>query len=196
VHSQATIGVLALQGAFARHAQVLVELGHAVRLVREPRDFEGLGGLVLPGGESSVQLEMIARLGLEGPLAELSASGRPVLATCAGLILLARGVTGPVQKSFGAIDIDVKRNGWGRQQDSFEASSDQSLPGDTLPLPLIFIRAPRIERLGFGVEVLATFRGEAVLVRERNITGATFHPELTGDRRVHARVFGGAASDG
>jgi pyridoxal 5'-phosphate synthase pdxT subunit len=184
------IGVLAVQGAFARHAQVLSDLGHDARLVREPRDFVGLDGIVLPGGESTVQLEMIGRLALEAPLRELCASERPVLATCAGLILLAHAVTDPAQKSFDAIDIDVVRNGWGRQLDSFQALSDQSLPGDSEPLPLVFIRAPRIGRVGRRAEVLASFRGEPVLVSQRNVTGATFHPELTGDPRVHARVFG------
>jgi 5'-phosphate synthase pdxT subunit len=185
-----TIGVLAVQGAFARHAQVLSELGHEPRLVREPRDFTGLAGIVLPGGESTVQLEMIGRLGLEPPLVELCRSERPVLATCAGLILLAHGVTQPEQKSFDLIDVDVQRNGWGRQLDSFEAVSDQNLPGQREPLPLVFIRAPRIARVGARVTVLASFRGEPVLVQQRNVTGATFHPELTGDHRVHARVFG------
>jgi pyridoxal 5'-phosphate synthase pdxT subunit len=186
------VGVLAVQGAFARHAQVLVELGHEVRELREPRDFAGLDGLVLPGGESTVQLQMIGRLGLEAPLRELCQSDRPVLATCAGLILLAHGVTDPLQASFDLIDVDVQRNGWGRQLDSFEAASDQSLPGEAEPLPLVFIRAPRIGRVGARVQVLASFRAEPVLVQQRNITGATFHPELTGDPRLHARVFGRA----
>jgi pyridoxal 5'-phosphate synthase pdxT subunit len=187
-----TIGVLAVQGAFARHAQVLSELGHEPRLVREPRDFAGLGGLVLPGGESTVQLEMIGRLGLEPPLVELCRSERPVLATCAGLILLAHGVTQPEQKSFDVIDVDVQRNGWGRQLDSFEAFSDQNLPEQASPLPLVFIRAPRIARVGSKVTLLGSFRGEPVLVQQKNVTGATFHPELTGDARVHAHVFGDA----
>jgi 5'-phosphate synthase pdxT subunit len=185
-----TIGVLAVQGAFARHAQVLSELGHEPRLLREPRDFAGLDGLVLPGGESTVQLDMIGRLQLEPPLVELCRGERPVLATCAGLILLAHGVTQPEQKSFDVIDVDVQRNGWGRQLDSFEAASDQNLPGQTTPLPLVFIRAPRIARVGAGVTLLGSFRGEPVLVQQRNVTGATFHPELTGDARVHAYVFG------
>jgi 5'-phosphate synthase pdxT subunit len=192
VSGKRTVGVLAVQGAFARHAQVLGELGHDVRLVREPRDFEGLGGLVLPGGESTVQLEMIGRLGLEAPLRALANSHCPVLATCAGLILIAHSVTEPMQKSFDVIDVDVARNAWGRQLDSFEASSDEPLPGDVLPLSLIFIRAPRIARVGPRGVVLARFNAEPVLVSERNITAATFHPELTGDNRVHARVFGNA----
>jgi len=197
-----TLGVLAVQGAFARHAEVLGGLGHAVRLIRDARDVAGLDGLVLPGGESTVQLDLIARLELEPALLELIGSGRPVLATCAGLILLARGVSRPAQRSLGALDVDVARNAYGRQLDSFEASSDELWPAESsaapadaapAPLPLVFIRAPRIERVGAGVEVLARHRGEPVLVRQRNVTAATFHPELGADARVHAAVFGRAA---
>jgi pyridoxal 5'-phosphate synthase pdxT subunit len=194
------LGVLALQGAFARHAQRLAERGHDVRLVRDARDFTGLGGLVLPGGESTVQLDLLARLGLEDKLVDMVRAGVPVLATCAGLILLARGVAHPAQRSFGLLDVDVARNAYGRQLDSFEASSDEAWPpagalgsassGERSPLPLVFIRAPRIERLGDRVEVLVRHRGEPVLVREGNITAATFHPELTSDPRVHDAVFG------
>jgi 5'-phosphate synthase pdxT subunit len=193
------LGVLALQGAFARHAQRLAERGHDVRLVRDARDFTGLGGLVLPGGESTVQLDLLARLGLEEMLVGLVRSGVPVLATCAGLILLARGVAHPAQRSFGLLDVDVARNAYGRQLDSFEASADEAWPAEAhtsasarepSPLPLVFIRAPRIERVGDRVEVLARHRGEPVLVREGNVTAATFHPELTSDPRVHDAVFG------
>jgi pyridoxal 5'-phosphate synthase pdxT subunit len=196
------LGVLALQGAFARHAERLAELGHEVRLVRDARDFTGLAGLVLPGGESTVQLDLLARLGLENKLVELVRARVPVLATCAGLILLARGVANPAQRSFGLLDVDVARNAYGRQLDSFEARSDEAWPPAELgapgdpgpeepsPLPLVFIRAPRIERVGARVEVLARHRGEPVLVREGNVTAATFHPELTSDPRVHHAVFG------
>jgi 5'-phosphate synthase pdxT subunit len=194
------LGVLALQGAFARHAERLAERGHDVRLVRDARDFTGLGGLVLPGGESTVQLDLLARLGLEDKLVHVVRAGVPVLATCAGLILLARGVAHPAQRSFGLLDVDVARNAYGRQLDSFEASSDEAWPpagvlesagsGERSPLPLVFIRAPRIQRVGDRVEVLARHRGEPVLVREGNITAATFHPELTSDPRVHDAVFG------
>jgi 5'-phosphate synthase pdxT subunit len=192
--SMARIGVLAVQGAFARHAEVLRALGHEVQLVRDARDFVGLEGLTLPGGESTVQLELIARLGLETPLRVLIARGAPVLATCAGLILLARTVTGPAQASFDLIDVDVTRNAWGRQLDSFEALADPNVEAHARlgsdALPLVFIRAPRITRVGPSVTVLARYRGEAVLVREHNLTCATFHPELSGDPRVHAAVFG------
>jgi 5'-phosphate synthase pdxT subunit len=184
----ARIGVLAVQGAFALHAQRLHELGHEVVQLRAARDFDGLEGLVLPGGESTVQLQLIERLQLRAPLEAVLDSGRPVLATCAGLILLARHVTQPAQPSFARLDVAVTRNAWGRQLDSFEGESD-----GPEPLPLVFIRAPRIAEVGKGVSVLARFRGEPVLVRQAAITGATFHPELSGDPRVHAAVFGDLA---
>lgn len=190
------VGVLALQGAFARHAELLAELGHEPCLVRDATAFAQLDGLVLPGGESSVQLELCARLGMEAPLGELARAGRPILATCAGLILIAGHVEHPAQRSFGWLDVDVARNAYGRQLDSFESVSDEppwllGAPAEAdAPLPLVFIRAPRITRIGAGVQVLARHRGEPVLVRERNITAASFHPELTADLRVHRAVFG------
>lgn len=183
----ARIGVLAVQGAFEAHAAVLRRLGHEVVLVRSAIELHELGGLVLPGGESSVQLEMIERLGLLAPLRAFLASGAPVLATCAGVILLAREVEGPQQPSLGAIDIAVGRNGWGRQVESFEAESDADEHGRVRPL--VFIRAPRVLSVGPAVEVLSTYRGEAVLVRQGTITCATFHPELTGDTSLHEETF-------
>ena len=174
------IGVLALQGAFERHAQVLERLGERAVFVRKPEQLDALSGLILPGGESSVQLDLIARAGLEPALRAFAKSGRPILGTCAGLILLARQVRNPEQPSFGLLDVSVARNAYGRQIHSFEAQADDQ------DLPLVFIRAPRILELGAQVEVLARHRGEAVLVRQQNIIGATFHPELTGDDRVHA----------
>jgi pyridoxal 5'-phosphate synthase pdxT subunit len=184
----ATIGVLALQGAFARHAEMLAALGHSVVLVRQAGELPRLDGLVLPGGESTVQLQLAARLGIEDEIREMIAHGRPVLATCAGLILLARTVSGPEQRSFDAIDVTVSRNGWGRQLDSFEAPSDEPFEGGA-PLPLVCIRAPRILAVGANARILARFRGEPVLVRQGNLVGATFHPELTEDRRVHHLAF-------
>jgi 5'-phosphate synthase pdxT subunit len=181
------IGVLALQGAFERHAEVLQTLDHDVVRVRSERDLARLEGLVLPGGESSVQLALIERLGLERPLATLFASGMPVLATCAGLVLLARHVETPEQKSFGVVDVDVARNAWGRQIDSFEARADDGRL-------LVFIRAPRILRHGPEVAVLARFANEPVLVRQAAITCATFHPELAADSSLHAEVFAARGS--
>jgi 5'-phosphate synthase pdxT subunit len=178
------VGVLALQGGFALHARSLAALGHEVVEVREAAQLEAVDGLVLPGGESTTMLKLIARGGLRPGLEKLAASGKPVLATCAGLILLARHVTGPEQESFGLLDVEVQRNGWGRQLDSFEGNADGS------QLPLVFIRAPRITACGPGVEVKATLDGEPVLVRQRNVTGATFHPELTESLEVHREIFG------
>ena len=172
------VGVLALQGAFEVHARVVRELGHRAVLVRAPKDVEGLDALILPGGESTVQLDLIGRLELEAPLRALVARGVPVLATCAGLILVAGTVRRPEQRSFGFVDVTVERNAWGRQVDSFEARSDRGRE-------LVFIRAPRIVATGPGVEVLDTFDGEPVLVRQGNVTGATFHPELGAERDVH-----------
>lgn len=185
------IGVLALQGAFSRHAHVLQLIGHTPFYVRGARDFEGLEGLVLPGGESTTQLRLLRELALEESLLNLVASGRPVLATCAGLILAAKGVSCPDQRSFGFLDVSVARNAWGRQTDSFEALSDGGRA-------LVFIRAPRIRRIGPDVEVLDRYRGEAVLVRHGHVVCATFHPELTPDPWVHRFAFGehGAAARG
>jgi 5'-phosphate synthase pdxT subunit len=182
----ARVGVLAVQGAFEAHARVLARLGVEPVLVRAPADLTRLDGLILPGGESTVQLSLLERLQLEQPLSAAIAGGLPVLATCAGVILLARHVTQPEQRSFGLVNISVQRNGFGRQLDSFEARADDS------DLPLVFIRAPRIIEVGAGVQVLARHRGEPVLVRQDDITCATFHPELTGDDRVHRQVLAAA----
>ena len=179
------VGVLALQGAFERHAAVLRGLSLRAVLVNAPEQLMDLDGLVLPGGESTVQLTLLARFGLEDELHRFVRSGRPVLATCAGVILAARAVKNPEQRSFGWIDLTVVRNAYGRQLDSFEAESDEAPT-----FRLVFIRAPRIVAHGPAVQVLARHNGEPVLVRERNLTCATYHPELTGDMQVHATVFG------
>jgi 5'-phosphate synthase pdxT subunit len=177
------VGVLALQGGFAAHAAALADIGHETVEVRTAAELSRVDGLVLPGGESTTQLKLVASAGLGGALEEFVRSGRPVLATCAGLILCARRVTDPEQPSFGWLDVEVSRNAWGRQLDSFEAVTDGS------GLPLVFIRAPRILRTGPSVETLETFRGEPVLVRQANVWGATFHPELTRDRRIHREAL-------
>lgn len=176
-----TIGVLALQGGFDVHARALFKAGLRARRVRAAAELEGLDGLVLPGGESTAQLRLIGRHSLEGPLRETAARGVPMLATCAGLILAARRVA-PEQPSFGWLDVTVDRNGWGSQVDSFEADDDAGARR------MVFIRAPRIRATGRGVEVLATLRGEPVLVRQGRVVGACFHPELT-DEKLHADVF-------
>jgi 5'-phosphate synthase pdxT subunit len=171
-----TIGVLALQGGFAAHAAALTDAGLAPRLVRAAAEIAGLDGLVLPGGESTTQLILLHRHGLAVALRALVAAGAPVLATCAGLILAAARVERPEQPGFGFLDVTVERNAWGRQLDSFETAADDGV------MPLVFIRAPRIRRTGPAVAVLATHRGEAVLVRQGRVFGATFHPELAADR--------------
>lgn len=192
--SVARIGVLALQGGYEAHENALRRLGHVTVRVRGPEAFAGpapLDGLVLPGGESTTHLKLIDRYDLRAPLDAFVRSGRPVLATCAGLILAARHVTGPEQPSFGWLDVSVARNAWGRQVHSFEARLDGPLPGtDGPPLAAVFIRAPRVREVGPAAEVAGTLEGEPVLVRQSNVWGATFHPELTGDDRLHRLVFG------
>lgn len=178
------VGLLALQGGFALHAPPLRALGHTVVEVRTAADLARVDGLVLPGGESTAMLRLIQRGALADALKAFVASGKPVLATCAGLILAAKHVVGPEQPSFGFLDVGVARNAWGRQLDSFEGTDDSG------KLPLVFIRAPRIVEWDDAVEVLATLDGEPVLVRQKNVTGATFHPELTPSLAVHRQVFG------
>jgi 5'-phosphate synthase pdxT subunit len=184
----APVGVLALQGGYEAHEKAVQSLGWSTRRVKTPVDLEGLAGLVFPGGESSTMLKLIDWNGLWGPLDGFVRSGRPVLATCAGLILAARGVANPTQQSFGWLDVDVSRNAWGRQNESFEAVDDAGV------LRMVFIRAPRITRVGEGVEVVATYSGEAVAVRSGgsgvNVTAATFHPELAGEVGLHRAAFG------
>lgn len=179
------IGVLALQGGFHPHVRVLEDLGHDVIEVRRAADLEGTEGIVLPGGESSVMLDLLARdPTLEDALVSRVRSGARLLATCAGLILSARAVEQPAQRSFAFLDVAVRRNAYGRQLDSQETRDD----ADRFALTLI--RAPKITAVGPAVEVLATLEGEPVLVREGARIGATFHPELTDDRSVHALAFG------
>lgn len=183
----ARIGIMALQGAFEAHAQTLTAIGHQPVLVRSESHLGGIDGLVFPGGESSVQLDLISRLELEAPLLRVVASGCPVLATCAGLILASSSVRGSAQRTFGWVDVTVARNAWGRQKESFEATSDRGRP-------VVFIRAPRIVAVGVSAEVLDGYRGEPIMVRQRNVTCVTFHPELTADTSLHSLVFGEASS--
>ena len=177
-----TAGVLALQGDFASHHRALGRIGIATIPVRKPADLARADALVLPGGESTAMLHGLARDGLEEPLRDYLHSGRPVLGTCAGAILLARRVTNPPQRSFDVLDIDVERNAYGTQVDSFTASLDA--PGTLAGVCGVFVRAPRIRRVGPGVEVLARHAGDPVLVRDGAVWAATFHPELTDDDRV------------
>jgi 5'-phosphate synthase pdxT subunit len=182
----AKVGVLALQGAARAHAEVLAELGAHTVEVRTPADLGGLEAVVLPGGESTTMSLLLESSGLFDPLAERLRDGMPVLGTCAGMILLAREIVGgrPDQRSFGVIDIAVRRNAFGRQVDSFEtALRVAGVPGGEVPA--VFIRAPYVERVGPGVEVLASVEGHPVLVRQGVAVAAAFHPELSGDVRVH-----------
>ena len=179
------VGVLAVQGDVREHVTSLQRHGVATRLVRRPRDLEGLAGIVLPGGESSTMLKLLTIQGLEEPLGAFLRTGHPVLATCAGLILCAREVVTPEQRSFGALDVKVARNGWGRQIASgtfaLRTHGEVGLPD---PMDATFIRAPRIIEVGPRCEILATRDGEPVLVRQDHILGASFHPELDIDHAV------------
>jgi 5'-phosphate synthase pdxT subunit len=184
------VGVLALQGGFAAHVRILRALGAEVREVRRCRDLDGLGGLVLPGGESTAMLNLMADEPWLDRLRTFAARGGAVLGTCAGLILLAREVD-PAQPSAGLLDVAVARNAYGRQGDSFEAAV--ATVGEGAPLRGLFIRAPRIRAVGPGVTVLAQMNGSPVAVRERRVLGITFHPELAGDDRMHRTLLDLAA---
>jgi 5'-phosphate synthase pdxT subunit len=186
------VGVLALQGAFAAHARVLRELGAEPREVRGPDDIDKVDALILPGGESTTMSMLLDSSLLRAPIAERLATGFPVFGTCAGMILLAADVTDgrDDQQSFGVLDIDVRRNGFGRQVDSFE--SDLDVKGFDTPFHGVFIRAPVVERAGDDIEVLAEYNGQPVLVRHGNVLAAAFHPELSDDNRVHRLFLEGA----
>jgi len=177
------VGVLAVQGDFEAHRRMLDELGVETREVRRVSDLENLDGVVLPGGESTTQLQFLKDEGLGDALRAFVERGGAVFGTCAGAILLAREVLNPVQESLGLLDITVLRNGYGRQLESEVRFGHCSLK--TAPLEMVFIRAPIIERCGRDVEVLAEEGGRPVLVRQGRVLAATFHPELTDDSTVH-----------
>jgi 5'-phosphate synthase pdxT subunit len=180
-----TVGVLALQGDFERHRRVLERLGVAAVEVRKPAALDGIAGLVMPGGESTTLLKLMAAWDFVPALERFHAAGRPIFGTCAGLILLAREVERPRQFSLGFIDITAERNAYGRQKESFEAEVTGDLGSGPVRLPAIFIRAPRIRRLGPGVSRLVEHRGECVMARQGTVLVAAFHPELTDDPAVH-----------
>ncbi|MGD0939973.1 MAG: pyridoxal 5'-phosphate synthase glutaminase subunit PdxT [Terracidiphilus sp.] len=179
------IGVLAIQGNFASHAQALTEAGGQAVEIRKPDQLAGLDGLVLPGGESTTMLRFLEKHRFFEALQGFCGT-KPIFGTCAGAILLAREVLNPAQRSLGVLDAVVERNAYGRQIDSAIVTAETSLPGG--PLEMVFIRAPRIVETGPGVEVLAEREGFPALVRQGIILAATFHPELSDDRRVH-RLF-------
>jgi 5'-phosphate synthase pdxT subunit len=180
-----TIGVLAIQGNFASHAQALTEAGAVPVEVRKPAGLAGLDGLILPGGESTTMLRFLEKRGFFEALEEFCAM-KPVFGTCAGAILLAREVLNPPQRSLGLLDAIIERNAYGRQIDSTILTAETSLSGG--PLEMVFIRAPRILETGSSVEILARRDGFPVLARQGTLMAATFHPELSADRRVH-RLF-------
>jgi 5'-phosphate synthase pdxT subunit len=202
-----TLGVLALQGDVREHAEALASLGEPVRLVREPGQLDGLSGLILPGGESTTLSLLLESSGLFDPLAESLAAGLPVFGTCAGMILLAASVLDgrEDQRRFGAIDLVIRRNGYGRQVASFECDLEVGGLGDDR-FHAVFIRAPVVERAGPGVDVLATLPPTAaggrgtdddrapglrpVVCRQGPVLTTSFHPELTGDRRLHQLFVG------
>ena len=179
------VGVLALQGAFARHLGVVEELGATAVEVRRPDDLTGVDRLIMPGGESTTMSFLLESNELFEPIASILSDGLPVLGTCAGMILLARDVLDgrPDQKSFGAIDIAVQRNAFGRQVDSFE--TDLDIAGLDDPFRAVFIRAPAVAEVGPGVTVLAAVDDKPVLCRQGSTMVAAFHPELSDDGRLH-----------
>jgi 5'-phosphate synthase pdxT subunit len=181
------VGVLSLQGDFAAHARVLAACGAEPREVRIAADLQGCAALVLPGGESTTLLRLLATSGLDRAIPDFHRDGGALFGTCAGAILLAKEVTHPRQESLGLLDATVERNHYGRQVDSFE---DEVPFAGGPPLPLVFIRAPAFTRVGPRVEVLARHRGLPILVREGRLLAATFHPELTEDARVHRLLLG------
>lgn len=180
------IGVLALQGDFALHAKALEKCGVEAVEVRKPSELDEVDGLIIPGGESTTLLKLMDAWDFAPALEKFHGRGRPIFGTCAGLIVLAREVESPRQFSLGLIDVTVERNAYGRQRESFEASGVVKLDGSrTTPLEMVFIRAPRIRRVGSGVEVLAEHGGEPVMAKEGRVLVATFHPELTDSTVVH-----------
>ena len=182
------VGVLALQGDFEAHGKMLRGLGAEVREVRVPTDLEGIAGLVIPGGESTTITHGIEREGLGEPLRELCRSGAPVFGTCAGMIMLDR-------KHLGVLDIECRRNAFGRQIRSFEA--DLRIPGiDGPPVRAVFIRAPWVDVCGEDVEVLAAVDGHPVAVRQGNVLVISFHPEIAGETRLHELFLTSARSAG
>ncbi|WP_390905033.1 pyridoxal 5'-phosphate synthase glutaminase subunit PdxT [Nesterenkonia marinintestina] len=181
------LGVLALQGAVAEHVRALRDCGAQVRTVRRPAELAGLDGLVVPGGESTTMARLADPVGLFPAVCAAHEDGMAVFGTCAGLILLAEDVADAAALTgydrIGGLDVTVRRNGYGSQLDSFSAALP--VTGLREPLPAVFIRAPVIERAGVDVEVLAEHRGAPVAVRQGRLLGASFHPELTADRRLH-----------
>ncbi len=180
-----TVGVLALQGDFALHRQALDRIGADSREVRKPAELDAVDGLIIPGGESTTLLKLMDPWQFVPALEKFHAAGKPIFGTCAGLILLAREVESPAQFSLGFIDVTAERNAYGRQKESFEAVGQADLGEGPRPLKMVFIRAPRLRRLGPAVTPLAHHAGECVMAREGSVVVAAFHPELTDEPAVH-----------
>jgi 5'-phosphate synthase pdxT subunit len=182
------IGILAIQGDFAAHAAMLHSLGAETTEVRTIADLQQCEALILPGGESTTQLQFLQEEGLGEEIKKFAANGQPIFGTCAGAILLAARVNNPAQDSLGLLDMTILRNGYGRQLASEVSFGNSKLKSE--PMEMVFIRAPIIESVGPGVEVLAEFSGKPSLVQQGTILAATFHPELTSDSTVHQRFLG------
>lgn len=179
------IGILAIQGDFEAHARVLEKLGVEVVYVRTPDDLRNVSGVILPGGESTTHMKLLAETGLDEALEKMAAGGGALFGTCAGAIVLARDVKAPEQKSLGLLDMTVVRNAYGRQLSSDVLTLPTKLREE--PMEMVFIRAPVIARTGPGVEVLAEREGKPVLVQQGRVMASTFHPELTADPAIHER---------
>jgi pyridoxal 5'-phosphate synthase pdxT subunit len=196
------IGILAVQGDFEAHAEMLRSMGVESAEVRTPEDLENCDGLILPGGESTTQLQFLKEEGLEEAIRKFAAADKAIFGTCAGAILLASEVKNPQQESMGLLDMTVLRNGYGRQVHSNVVSGPTTLKSE--PLEMVFIRGPIIERVGPNVEVLAEYAGKPALVQRGRVMASAFHPELTSDTTVHDRfvklategVQNGAKSNG
>jgi 5'-phosphate synthase pdxT subunit len=178
------IGILAIQGDFAMHAKMLARIGAPYKLVKHASELIEVGGLIMPGGESTTMLKFFAKEGMGEAIKELVRAGKPVFGTCAGAILLAKEVLNPSQERLGLLDITIERNAYGRQVDS-SVRKGECPELSPRPLEMVFIRAPIIRRVGEGVRVLGRCDGLPVLVEQRKLLAATFHPELTEDEAVH-----------
>lgn len=178
------MGVLALQGAFKEHQRILARCGVDTVLIRKPGEMDSIDGLIIPGGESTTIGKLMREYNLHGAILEKAHQGIPIFGTCAGMIMLAKDIVESDQFSLGLMDIRVQRNGFGRQVDSFEADLTIDALGKA-PFPGVFIRAPYVESVKPNVGILAEHDGKVVMVRQGNFLGASFHPELTDDLRVH-----------
>ncbi|MFH1284776.1 MAG: pyridoxal 5'-phosphate synthase glutaminase subunit PdxT [Candidatus Peregrinibacteria bacterium] len=186
------IGILGIQGSVAEHFDAVREAGAECILIKKPEDLTGVAGLIIPGGESTTIGKLIERFGLRTEILKMAEAGRPIWGTCAGAILLAKNIegdggTGGGVKTLGLMDITVERNAYGSQADSFETEIlfDFGEAGGRKKIPAVFIRAPKISKVGSGVRVLAEYEGETVAVIENNLFATTFHPELTDNGEIH-----------